>query len=367
MNMKPERSNYEIWLIDYFDGTLDADQVEQLMGFLDENPDLKEEYADNLPFNLKAANDTFINKSVLKKSFSDLSDEQFELLCISALEHDLTDAQMSDLEKMIEGEPEKRKTLDFYKKAILVAPEMKFRNKSGLRKLSEAQKIIRLTVIGLSAAAGIALFVTLFNIQGKKEAIEVPVVAAGIRRDPGKEDGPSPLLSLKPQLTLSAEALAKADEAGPAKEEVVVSNPASKSEVVGEVPALAPEVVHEKIARLDFKQDVSLVTEISWNISAVNQIALQSPVIFEKPGLNGLVAKFFRERITKSGTTESGSIKGYEIADAGIIGLNKLFGWQMSLKPTRNNKGELTSLYFSSRILKFNAPVKRSQEDVSGS
>src|SRR5512138_1731 len=119
MIMKPDRSNYEIWLIDYFDGTLDPDQVEQLMGFMDQNPDLKEEFTDNLPINLKAANDTFKNKSSLKKSISDLSDEQFELLCISACEHDLTDAQMSDLEKMIEEKPEKRRTLDFYKKAIL--------------------------------------------------------------------------------------------------------------------------------------------------------------------------------------------------------------------------------------------------------
>jgi hypothetical protein len=356
MIMKPERSNYEIWLIDYFDGTLDADQVDQLMRFLDENPDLKEEFADNLQFNLKATNDTFVNKRFLRKSFSDLSDEQFELLCISASEHDLTDAQMYDLENMIEGKPEKRRTLDFYKKAVLVAPEMKFRNKSRLRKLSGAQKIIRLTVIGLSAAAGIALFVTLFNTQGKKEAIEVPVAAAEIKDIPGKEDITTQQIPQMTQPRRPSFAEASAGEAG-----------RSKSEVVVEVPALTQEVVHEKIVKLDFKKDVSLASEIPWNITAANRIALQSPVILEKPGLNGLIAKFFRERITKSGTTESGSIKGYEIADAGIIGLNKLFGWQMSLKPTRNKKGEVTSLYFSSKILKFNAPVKRSQEEVSGS
>jgi len=81
----------------------------------------------------------------------------------------------------------------------------------------------------------------------------------------------------------------------------------------------------------------------------------------EKHGLNALIARFFREKILKSGDPETGSLKPYEIADAGIIGLNKLLGWQMSLQKNHDDKGDLKSLYFSSKILKFNAPVRKVQ------
>jgi len=54
-------------------------------------------------------------------------------------------------------------------------------------------------------------------------------------------------------------------------------------------------------------------------------------------------------------------LKVYEIAEAGVTGLNRLFGWGMSLDEKNDNKGDLKSVYFSSKILKFNAPVKKSE------
>jgi hypothetical protein len=366
MSMKPERSNYEIWLIDYFDGTLDNNQVEELMDFLDKNPDLKEHLSENFAHSLKPANETFRFKDSLKKDSSDLAGEQFELLCISASEHDLGEAEVTDLEKMIEVSPEKREIFDFYKKAVLKAPAVHFRNKQGLRRLSVTQKIIRISVIGLSAAAGIALFISLSVTPGRKEVISVPLTTAVNRSEPGEEKISSPSLSRDPQPVRQS----------PAKNEFKTSTlsaalNAPQTSLTREapipIPVSNPEPERIAVARLEFKQEVSLAGEIPSDLSALNQVELQSSVVSDRYGSDGLFARLFRERITKSGTNESGSIKGYEIADAGIIGLNKLFGWQMSLKPTRNKKGEVTSLYFSSKILKFNAPVKRSQEEVSGS
>ena len=44
--MQIDRSNYEIWFIDWLDGNLNSLQVEQLKLFLDQNPDLREELDD---------------------------------------------------------------------------------------------------------------------------------------------------------------------------------------------------------------------------------------------------------------------------------------------------------------------------------
>jgi len=44
--MKLNRENYGIFIIDYFDGNLSKTESEQLLLFLDANPDLKKEFRD---------------------------------------------------------------------------------------------------------------------------------------------------------------------------------------------------------------------------------------------------------------------------------------------------------------------------------
>ncbi|HAM10542.1 MAG TPA: hypothetical protein DCP74_09785 [Bacteroidales bacterium] len=73
------------------------------------------------------------------------------------------------------------------------------------------------------------------------------------------------------------------------------------------------------------------------------------------------VAKLFRDKILKEGTTDDSPIKGYEIAEAGVTGINKLFGWEMTFEKNNDENGELKSIYFSSKILKIQAPVNKSE------
>ena len=57
--MQIDRSNYEIWFIDWLDGNLNSLQVEQLKLFLDQNPDLREELNDLTTMNLVSPADSF--------------------------------------------------------------------------------------------------------------------------------------------------------------------------------------------------------------------------------------------------------------------------------------------------------------------
>ena len=75
--------------------------------------------------------------------------------------------------------------------------------------------------------------------------------------------------------------------------------------------------------------------------------------------LSKFIARVFREKILKEEPGSDAPVKPYEIAAAGIDGLNWLFGWDMSLVAVNNKEGDLKSIYFSSRILKFNAPVRK--------
>jgi hypothetical protein len=90
--MNINRNNYEVYIIDYFDGKLDPVQTAELMYFLSQNPDL--EYEFNAFENLKMPESQikFNDKEVLKKEYADVksvTDINFEEFCIAEIEGDL--------------------------------------------------------------------------------------------------------------------------------------------------------------------------------------------------------------------------------------------------------------------------------------
>ena len=81
----------------------------------------------------------------------------------------------------------------------------------------------------------------------------------------------------------------------------------------------------------------------------------------DRSKLRKLIAKTFREKIMKEKSPKDSPLRIYEIAEAGVTELNKLLGWEMALDERKDDSGELKSVYFSSKIIKFNAPVKKSE------
>ena len=61
----------------------------------------------------------------------------------------------------------------------------------------------------------------------------------------------------------------------------------------------------------------------------------------------------------KENKAKESPLKAYELAKAGVSGLDKLLGWEMALDERKDANGLLKSVYFSSKILKFNTPIKK--------
>jgi hypothetical protein len=361
--MKPDRINYPIWLIDYLDGNLDAYQTGQLIMFLKQNPDLMDEFGELVKLNLNPRRSFFQHKEQLKKTFSDLSNSQFEYLCVANSENDLSEQESKELKEIIANNEEKKRTYELICKLKLIAPSVKFSGKARLRKLTYTKKIVRLSFIGLSAAASLALLFSLFVLlpkiqpknrnvtavisskktgQMKDNGIRIPGDTKNGNNNPGPESDPGNVLS-NVQKKISDEMK-------------------SFPKVIYAIDTTLTNagIQHIKISKIGFIQKVNLLEdphEIA--LATVNMAAVKTSVDIEETRFNAFIAKTFRSKILKSKSIENGPLKAYEIADAGITGLNKILGWQMSLQQNKDGKGELKSVYFSSKILKFNAPVKK--------
>ena len=360
--MKPERENYEIWLTDWLDGNLDQEQAEQFLAFLEENPDIREE-ADSISWTrLASATDQFSKKEDLRRSPADLTSSQIEYLSVAYLENDLLEGQLADLNQNIDLYPENKKLFKTVQKIRLIPQDHHFRQKSTLIKLTAGERILRLSAIGLSAAAVIALliFVPKFlsrpgtgDAQNIIQSNNLPVPGA-VQKTLNPVKTPEPVVSAKNTTREKEIPVTAPDELNNPTLAIVATDISSFDRILP-VP---------KVTRIPELSKTTLISETTGNmlIASNNNFIKPANVIYddERSRLSRFIARTFREKILKEDKPVDTPLKSYEFAEAGIEGLNKLFGWKMALVKTSDEQGELKSVYFSSKLLKFNAPVKKS-------
>jgi hypothetical protein len=353
--MRPDRSNYEIWIIDWLDGKLDPAATEILMAFLEANPDLKEEAESLSLSHLGIVKTIFPAKEDLKKTVSDLPKSQIEFLSVAYLENDITPGQMSDLEQSFDLNRENKREFDIIQKIRLIPPELTFKNKYLLKKQNPGVKVFRLASIALSAAASIAVLIISYVF---------------LQRYLSQKNNETEQIIVSEYTGVPLEVRTKTFSAN--LQEPVGRNEtvASVKRIYNQAPVPAAEDITPAITR-PFAVEIHVapvisIPEVSPGITgqflaATNNKYIREPYDEERSRINRFIARNFREKILKEPVPSESPLKSFEIAEAGIDGLNKLLGWNMALVKTIDEQGELKSIYFSSRMLKFNAPVKKTE------
>jgi hypothetical protein len=106
--MNINRHNYEAWLLDYIEGNLSAEQVDELLVFLDANPDLKSTLDDYRNISFETGEDIpFDAKEALKKTSDTINNEQsvsLELM-IAAMEGSCTAEELKIWNTGVENNP----------------------------------------------------------------------------------------------------------------------------------------------------------------------------------------------------------------------------------------------------------------------
>jgi hypothetical protein len=116
----------------------------------------------------------------------------------------------------------------------------------------------------------------------------------------------------------------------------------------------------EAVIKVPVNPEVDLGKGIATNTLIASNPAINFPDLdYERSRVGKFISRTFREKILREKTPHDVPLKGYEIAEAGVAGLNKLFGWQMALDMKNDDNGQPKSVYFSSKILKVSAPVKK--------
>jgi hypothetical protein len=362
--MEINRSNYEIWLIDLLDGNLSKVQADMVRHFLEQNPDINYEFSHMKGPVAETACGVFKNKENLKKSPDNIPESQFELLCASFYEGDLYGESKEEFLNIIDSNNDRRKTFELFGRAKLAPVPVVFKNKQLLKRTTPFQWIIRFSVIGLSTAAAIVLFAALPYLTKRNIIDNRGNSAQDFPLNPGLKDN---------YFEIQSGSIIRKNNTG---KTLFINKPKPDHGYVAVLSA--PDTitaVDEKTATEGFEVSSIPVSMISLTADAGIQKYGSSALLPSYPvavvptdetdmsNVERFVAKVFREKILREKPTRETPLKGYEIAEAGVAGLNKLLGWEMALNERNDENGELKSVYFSSKILKFNTPVKKNQTE----
>lgn len=134
--MNINRTNYEMYMIDYLDGKLSAMEVVDLLLFIEQNPDIKKEFE-----LLKSSESSFeieietINKASLKKPVYESIKNNYQDTLIANLEGDLNPEEKIKLDKDLIIYPELKKDIELFNKTKF-SPDTNivFENKQALKK-----------------------------------------------------------------------------------------------------------------------------------------------------------------------------------------------------------------------------------------
>ena len=363
--MHIDRSNYEIWIIDWLDGKLNSLQAEQLIAFLDQNHDLREEISDLRAVKLISSVGSFPKKENLRKSPSDISQSQFEYLSAAYLEKDLTISQQEEILELIDTFPAMKQTFDLIQKTKLSPPDINYKHKNRLQKQTPSTKVIRFSLIGFSTAAAISLIITLYSVISSHNSSTTNNTLHNLVSDKLVHRLPAAIATDRIiQDNIKLPAGKKIDKRIAGNNESIHANSNAERTIVHANEPL----VRSNDNRETAIKKVTVNTAFDLKNEVVRNTIIPSAAMIVIPDINNersktgrFISKAFRQKFLKEKAPSDSPIKGYEVAEAGVAGLNKLLGWQMALDLQNDGNGQVKSVRFSSGILKIQTPVKKKE------
>lgn len=132
--MNISKNNYEAFFLDYHEGNLSAEEVAALLLFVEQHPELKQEFEEfeNIVLDTDITPSFYADKSSLKKGISELNKEGY---FINYIENTLNDTEQKLMADFLIQQPAAVSELEEYKKTIVKADNtITFENKSRLKK-----------------------------------------------------------------------------------------------------------------------------------------------------------------------------------------------------------------------------------------
>jgi hypothetical protein len=347
------RNNYEIWFLDYLDGQLSNEQLDILLDFLEENPDLKAELRGVGAASLQSGSESLSQKELLMKSPEDIPGiAAMDQLCIARMENDLTEEEARQFDLRLTKEPTLEKEYSaFMLTRLNPADRVVYPYKSDLRK-----KTIQFSpwvITAISSAAILILALILWpnnhvNPTASIARVEQPQTHTLQPTTPNLQPATRNLQPATRNLQPSTRNLQPATRNLQSDSAPITPRESLPMEhLVRKYPLAGP--------RIPDPQRMKLL--LASNYPAVLNTPVTAGEVLTIPQY---ALRLFRERILGEDRKQVRKTRFslWEVAGAGVEKINDLAGTQMKLNREYDSKGDILAVSFNSRLIDIESPVK---------
>jgi len=357
--MEINRNNYPIWITDLRDGSLPPEEEEKLFLFLNENKDIGEEFDSGPGPVLYPDISLRINSESFKKDLTDLSPYQQEELMVALIEGDLAGDEADNIRSALNNSSDVSETFNSLSRIKLNAPHILYPDRGKLKRISLQKSVARIARHVLALAAALAIPVSLL------------ILLPGRTPQTGESNNAALHLPALPGVLTDAEKVDNTDYDRLALESSGDLMPVVENRIVNDSKAINQPVIGEPhVGKVDLSEKpdeerqvfninpapVSAtlpVTVSSPDLHMAEMIPVEiSPVTDDNPVLGESVASNIRNLILKKDAQRVDNISTAEIAGATVNGVNKILGWDMKLEKDRDENGNVSSVRFTSQLIK---------------
>jgi hypothetical protein len=357
--MKINRHNFEAYLLDQLEGTLSVEDQRELELFLFQNPDCAPELEELEPLALKGEKLVFRHPEILKKEFPDhssvLHDHNFDLFSIARVEGDLKAEQIKEHQAMLEADQHKATLWKQWQETRLVVEPHIYPRKEQLKHKRPLKS--SLPWIGvISAAAAIALLFVLFRPGAELPLPEVITQAPqyeayGRHRQEPEPAEPVPVQDIIVEGVSAIQAEPEHTELFQTAQEITYSQETNQLEEAGEQPDMRPRV-HAFSAQL-FPGSYAIRKPDQDRITPLHIAPV--PVSMRSLTLAQISDIGFQEVLEDY--AEENNLTLWKIANAGIKGINKLTGSDISLMASHDEEGDISGYQLRSKRFSLTRPL----------
>jgi len=378
--MEINRNNYEAYLLDLLEGRLTAEEEQKVRDFLSMHPDLSAGVEEQDLWFLEKRDIPFPGREQLKKEFPDdssvLDDNNFDLFSIARLEGDLTPAQEQEHASLVARDEEKSRQWELWQQTHLPVTTVLYEHKKRLKKREGwNSRVIWLSVI--SSAAVIALLITLLKMDtGNLEQqliVEQAVTEQGVTEQGATEQAVTDQAVTDQSITEQEIAVLSPSESPQAYSltEEKEDQKENKKNEENEGKVMLPDTTDRSNQIIKERLEIG---PIHMATLARNHVHPEDEGIYDRikpldlpPGsihltslsLAQLAELDLQEMFDEY--TQENEISLWTLANAGIKGINKITGSEISLLAARDEEGDVSGFHLKGRRFSIETPLDRSE------
>lgn len=338
------RENYEPFFVDYIEGNLPENMIDQFLDFLNQNPDLKDELHLFEEVNLPEEHIEFQEKEQLHKTTANET-QRIENTLISYMEGDMDAEENEAFESYLAAHPELQKEYNHFLNTRL-APDMKIKFAQRRKLYRKPATLVVLNWVARAAAVLVLIWGinSVFQIQNTKE--------------PGKRNPEVAGVSLKPESTVKKADSKKTGD----KTAVPAKNKPEKAKNIPERTKGKPEAT-PPVAPTLADRDLIVLARITPIVPQLEQEPTEAQLAFAHP-VDVLktdetkkvmsVEEFLASRAKKVG--KEGLFSAQRIARLGLNLASEISGERIGYKV---KDGKIASVGFESKLMAFSIPLEK--------